>query len=332
MSTSETERWRPSCSIQRLRARAEFYTQLRAFFNERQVLEVETPILGRSTASDPHLDSLSLQLKHSQGAVDEHLYLHTSPEFPMKRLLAAGSGAIFQMCKTFRNAESGTRHNPEFSMLEWYRPNFDLKALMCETTELITEVLGTCEFRTVTYRHLFREHLGIDPMSVSIDDLKQRAEVKAGYSGPDLGRDEYLDLLISVCIEPKLGFSESASYQPLFVCDYPASQASLAALKYDQDGFQVAERFELYINGLEIANAYHELTDAEEQRQRFEADNQVRKLLKLEEILVDENLLAALKSGMPKCSGIAMGLDRLLMIKEGASTISEVLSFPLDRV
>jgi lysyl-tRNA synthetase class 2 len=324
--------WQPSCSLSNLKARAEFYSQLRAFFFERNVLEVETPILGRSTATDPHLDSLSLDLHESPGANKESLYLHTSPEFPMKRLLASGSGPIFQICKTFRNAETGSRHNPEFSMLEWYRPGFDLKDLQQETAELVSHILGECEFQSRSYRELFREHLDIDPMQVSLEVLRNKAKDQAAYSGPDLSRDEYLDLLISICIEPALGRSVNGKFKPLFVSDYPASQASLAALKKDENGFWVAERFELYIDGLEIANAYHELTNAAEQRRRFEADNQARKKMGFEEIPLDKRFLAALESGMPDCSGIALGLDRLLMIKVGAKDISEVLSFPLERV
>ena len=332
MAKQYTELWRPSCSLSQLKARAGLYAQLRAFFLKRNVLEVETPILGRSTATDPHLDSLSLQLNPAPGAVPEKLFLHTSPEFPMKRLLPAGSGPIFQICKTFRNAESGSRHNPEFTMLEWYRPGFDLQMLMDETSALISSILGECEFRTMTYKALFKEYLGIDPMRVSLETLKEKAEQGAGYSGPDLTKDEYLDLLISICIEPDLGKTLDGKFRPLFVIDYPVSQASLAALKMDAEGVQVAERFELYIDGLEIANAYHELIDASEQAQRFEADNQVRQDMGLEQIPREEHLLAALVSGMPACSGIALGVDRLLMIKTRAKDISEVLSFPLERV
>ncbi|KZY28164.1 MULTISPECIES: EF-P lysine aminoacylase EpmA [unclassified Oleiphilus] len=327
-----SEQWQPTCSLQRLKARAELYAQLRAFFVARHVLEVETPILGRSTATDPHLESLSCALNSAPGAGSECLYLHTSPEFPMKRLLAAGSGSIFQICKTFRNAESGVRHNPEFSMLEWYRPGFDLNALMQETADLLETLLGSCEVSTVSYRDLFRKYLDLDPMIVAIDVLRQKAIELAGYSGPNLERDEYLDLLLSVCIEPYLGCSEDSKLRPVFVSDYPASQASLAALKHDEDGLLVAERFELYINGLEIANAYHELTDAKEQRQRFESDNLVRQDMGLNGIPIDEKFLSALESGMPDCSGIALGLDRLLMIKEGVNSIEDVLSFPLSRV
>lgn len=332
MNKRHSALWKPSCSLDSLKARAELYSQLRAFFLERDVLEVETPILGRSTATDPHLDSLFLNLVSEPGAGGETLYLHTSPEFPMKRLLASGSGAIFQITKTFRNAESGSRHNPEFSMLEWYRPGFSLTDLMQETSDLLRVLIGECQFKSTSYRNLFKAYLNIDPMAASLDTLQQIAIEKAGYMGSELTKDEYLDLLISICIEPHLGQAAEGTSSPLFVYDYPASQASLAAVKQDEDGYLVAERFELYINGLEIANAYHELTDAAEQRKRFEADNKERQNMGCEQIPLDESLLSALESGMPDCSGVALGLDRLLMVKTGAKDISEVISFPLERV
>jgi elongation factor P--(R)-beta-lysine ligase len=323
--------WQPSCSLAMLKARAEFYAQIRAFFVERNVLEVETPILGRSTATDPHLDSLSLLLQQQPGDTREQFYLHTSPEFPMKRLLAAGSGAIFQICKTFRNSESGARHNPEFSMLEWYQPAYALDDLIEETLTLVERVIGPLIPRVLSYRDAFEEHLGIDPFTASLALLKRKSEEVAAYQGPDLLRDEYLDLLLSVGVEPKLGVSADAHCRPLVLCDYPASQASLAKLKLDAKGQQVAERFELYINGLEIANAYNELTDAVEQRHRFEQDNLSRKQLGFEPIKLDEHFLTALGAGLPQCSGIALGLDRLLMIKEKARSISEVLTFAIER-
>jgi lysyl-tRNA synthetase class 2 len=217
-------------------------------------------------------------------------------------------------------------------MLEWYRPGFSLEDLLKETYALLTMILGECQFRVSTYRDLFMEYLELDPMKVCLEELKQVALERAAYSGPELSKDGYLDLLISICIEPHLGKSVDGQCCPLFVCEYPASQASLAKIKTDKDGFRVAERFELYINGLEIANAYYELTNAKEQRQRFEADNLERLELGIEQISIDENLLSAMASGMPECSGIALGLDRLLMVKLNASDISEVLGFPLARV
>ena len=329
--TSQPVSWQPSCDIAMLKARAEFYARIRAFFLARKVLEVETPILGSSTATDPHLESLSSAVQLRPGGLVQSFYLHTPPEFPMKRLLAAGSGPIYQICKTFRNAESSGRHNPEFSMLEWYQPGYDLSLMMAETIELVTEVLGPVSVRVVTYKQIFVEHLGIDPFTTDINTLRMKANDLAGYSGPEMLRDDYLDLLLSICIEPKLGLSENAGYYPLVLTEYPASQASLAKIKVDSEGNRVAERFELYIDGLEIANAYHELTDPFEQRARFESDNRSRKELCFEQIPVDENFLAALASGMPACSGIALGLDRLLMIHKKARSISDVLSFPIQQ-
>ena len=338
MNYSDTLQWRPTSRLEALKVRAEAYAQLRAFFYQRQVLEVETPLLSASTATDPFLASVPAYLSPSAGQASKPFYLHTSPEFPMKRLLAAGSGAIYQICKCFRDGESGRRHNPEFTMLEWYRPGFSLSQLMAEVASLISEVLAPAKLpvKHISYREAFELYLGIDPFTLPESQLSELAEEKTGFAPAKenslaLSRDDYLNLLLSSCIEPHLGFAKNSAPELCFLSGYPASQASLAKLTQDEHGQTVAERFELYIQGLEMANGYFELTDAQEQARRFQQDNRQRQHLQLPEIPVDTRLLAALAAGLPECSGVALGVDRLLMIKLHASAIDEVLSFPIAR-
>lgn len=330
--------WQPSCSLEAVKTRAEVYALVRDFFYQRQVLEVETPLLSRSTATDPYLESIPASVSISRGLPACQYYLHTSPEFPMKRLLASGSGAIYQLCKTFRNTETGLRHNPEFTMLEWYRPGFDMAQLMLEVNALLKVVLSFPQQALIklSYREAFQQYLGIDPFLASDAQLISLAEEKAGYltqnqSNTTDSRDDYLNVLLSICIEPFLGQSENGEVKPVFLYAYPPSQASLAKLTQDEFGQEVAERFEVYIKGLEIANGYFELTDSKEQRIRFESDNAQRLALNLPPIPIDENLLSALHKGMPECSGVALGMDRLLMIKMNAKSIEEVISFPVTR-
>jgi len=333
------EMWQPSCSIEKLKARAEFYAQIRAFFYKRNVLEVETPLLSISTATDPHLESICALVKTQMDQVEQNYFLHTSPEFPMKRLLASGSGSIYQICKTFRNGETGSRHNPEFTMLEWYRPGFSLDDLMSEVESLIYETLApkftlSRGIEKLTYRESFLRYLSIDPFEIADADLEIKARELTAYAGPDMVRDDYLNLLLSICIEPQLGkiTSDKKNHlSPVFLYEYPPSQASLAQVSISKEGISVAQRFELYIDGLELANGYFELTDPKEQVNRFEQDNAERRHLNLPEIPFDINLISALKKGLPACAGVALGLDRLLMVRERAQSISEVLAFPIER-
>ncbi|MFT7374158.1 MAG: lysyl-tRNA synthetase class 2 [Oleiphilaceae bacterium] len=318
--------WRASCSQSNLKARAALYTLIRAFFVARDVLEVETPLLSVATATDPQLESVQAQVKIHLGLEAQPYYLQTSPEFPMKRLLASGSGAIYQICKTFRNGETGRKHNPEFTMLEWYRPGFELKDLMQELELLTTELLGTTEAERLSYRDAFLYHVGIDPFTITDDELALQAPKLADYCGPEMSRDDYLNLILSICIEPKLGID-----RPCFLYEYPPSQASLAQVSLSAHGEPVAQRFELYIQGMELANGYFELTDSDEQTKRFAQDNRERSQLGLPAIPPDERLIAAMKHGLPACSGVAVGLDRILMLKVGASAIEEVLSFSITR-
>ncbi|WLF84437.1 EF-P lysine aminoacylase EpmA [Moraxella sp. ZY210820] len=317
--------YQPNCSIEMLHARAKLYQTIRQFFAKRDVLEVETPLLSSAGTTDVHLSSIPAQ-RHINGQLATH-YLQTSPEFAMKRLLASSSGAIYQICKVFRDDEHGRKHNSEFTMLEWYRPKFSLADLMQETQDLLCACLNKdIQVQVLSYKHAFQQHLNINPLQANLDDLKQYA--KRINLDLDLGDDRlaYMDLLFSHCVEPYLGQDNA-----VFLTDFPPEMASLAKVKQDDDGEMVSARFELYINGLELANAYDELIDATILRQRFEQDNQQRERLGLVQMPIDEYLLSALPN-MPACSGIALGIDRLLMVVTGQNKLENVVSFMADRV
>ncbi|WP_027961295.1 EF-P lysine aminoacylase EpmA [Halomonas halodenitrificans] len=319
--------WQPTATIATLRQRARCFALVRAFFAERDVWEVETPVLGHGGSTEVHLASLSTEAITSAGR--ERLWLQTSPEFAMKRLLAAGSGPIFQLARSFRDGEVGRRHNLEFTMLEWYRPGFGLEALIEETAALVTRVLDRDPgpLRRRRYRELFREALGIDPFTEPLEALRRLAGERGGLSMADSDRDGCLDLLMSFVIEPTLGRDGLDA-----VVDYPASQAALARHHRDpEDGARVASRFELYLDGVELANGYDELTDAVEQRVRFTEDNLARRELGLPEVDVDARLLAALESGLPEGSGVALGLDRLIQLALSKESVAEVIAFATPR-
>ena len=317
--------WQPAASLENLKTRARVLAEIRAFFSVRDVMEVETPLLSSAGSTDPYLDSFT---SHYQGPLfpaGQTVYLQTSPEFAMKRLLAAGSGAIFQICKAFRNGEAGGQHNPEFTMLEWYRPGFDHHVLMDEVEALIAAILKTAPARRMTYRDLFLEYVGLDPFELSAADA--RACLQARHINPpelaEAAIDGWLSLIMTHVIEPALGAG------PVFVYDFPASQAMLARVVQTKP--PVAQRFELYINGMELANGFYELADAAEQRRRFEVDLQQRQQLGMAEVGMSQTLIAALEFGLPDCAGVALGVDRLLMLMAEAKNITEVLAFPLDR-
>ena len=318
--------FKPTCDIQALKARAKLYRQIRQFFIERDVLEVETPILSQAGVTDVHLASVQAQ-RHVHGKKQTH-YLQTSPEFAMKRLLASGSGAVYQICKVFRDDEHGRKHNNEFTMLEWYRPQFSLKDLMLEVTDLLNVVLaerfGEVRPTVLSYKHAFIDRLDLNPLQATLQQLKDAAH-RVGLN-LDLGDDRlaYIDLLFSHMVEPSLGFDT-----PVFLTDFPPELASLAKTKLDEDGELVAARFELYIEGLELANAYDELIDAEVLRSRFQADNAEREKLGLHVMPIDEYLLAALPN-MSDCAGIALGIDRLLMVVMNQMKLEKVITFPAD--
>ncbi|MGE0371626.1 MAG: EF-P lysine aminoacylase EpmA [Gammaproteobacteria bacterium] len=322
------EDWRPGAPLANLRARAALLTRIREFFAVRGVLEVETPALSAAAVTDPHLASLQGRYTGPGFPAGRPMYLQTSPEFAMKRLLAAGSGPIYQLAKAFRDSEAGRLHNPEFTLLEWYRPGFDQSAMMDEVEALVAEVLGLDRrFERVSYRDLFRRRLKVDPFEASLEELRGCARRHGLARSEELSLpepDAWLDLLLTHFIEPQLGVE-----MPCFVHDYPPSQAALARIRPGEH--PVAERFELYIKGVEIANGFHELADADEQRARFERDRARRRRDGLPDVVPDERLLAALEHGLPDCSGVALGVDRLVMVALGAKSITEVLAFPLDR-
>jgi len=319
--------WRPSAGLEALRRRAELLGAIRAFFAELGVLEVETPVLSMYGATDPHLDSFCTRYTGPGGVAGRNMYLQTSPEFAMKRLLAAGSGPIYQICKAFRNGETGRYHNPEFTMLEWYRPDFDYRSLMAEVDDLLRRILHTSPATLSSYAALFAHHLQLEPHSASIARLRDCAADHGIQVSASLGedRDGWLTLLWSHLIEPHLG----GGGRPQIVCDYPVSQAMLARVRPGVPA--VAERFEVYIDGVELANGFQELQDCAEQRRRFEENCRLRRVGDMPEMSPDERLLAALVHGLPACSGVAVGLDRLLLLKLGVGELREVLAFPFDR-
>jgi lysyl-tRNA synthetase class 2 len=306
-----------------LQARAALLGRVRAFFADRGVMEVETPLLSRAAIPAPYLESFA--------TVIGPRYLQTSPEFAMKRLLAAGSGPIYQVAKAFRQEESGHRHNPEFSLLEWYRPGWNSARLMDEVEALVGPELPNGagdRFERLTYGDAFRHWVGVDAHRDSVQQLQERAVDACDDPGlvGQIGdcRDAWLDLLLDRLVVPALR-GEGA----VFLFDYPASQAALALIRSGDP--PVAERFELFVDGIELANGFHELTDADEQRRRFIDENAQRVATGLPEMPLDHAFLAALEAGMPDCSGVALGLDRLLMLAGGHDHLDAVLAFPWDR-
>jgi lysyl-tRNA synthetase class 2 len=314
-----TQSWRPSAGIITLQARAKLIQKIRQFFIEREVLEVETPLVSHHTVTDPYLESLQCQLT----ADSSPLYLQTSPEYHMKRLLAAGSGSIFQICKNFRVDEQGRIHNPEFTLLEWYRVGFTHHDLMDEMDAFLQLILQQGAAQRLTYQAVFLKYLEIDPLSISGQALADYA-LKHGINDPglDAHKDDWLMLLFSQLIEPKL-------QAVTFIYDYPASQAALA--KINADNLAVCDRFEVYAGGVELANGFHELTDAAEQRQRF-VDNQAKRKQQQQFVpALDAHFLTALEHGLPACAGVALGVDRLVMLALQQTNLASVLSFDFQR-
>jgi len=325
--------WRPSASFERLRQRAALLQRAREFFAARAVTEVDTPVIVNAPVSDVHIQSATVRLSRDASArhAAPPLYLHTSPEYAMKRLLAAGSGDIYQICHVVRGFECGRLHNPEFTLIEWYRAGFSLAGLMDEVEALVRALLGAsapAASEHISYRDAFRRELGLDPLTASDTALAQAAEPLAlggagAASASGMSRDDWLELLMGAIVGPRLG-----SGTLTFVHSYPASQAALAQL--DPADPRVAQRFELYSAGIELANGFHELASATEQRARFEADNAQRRRLGLPVFPLDERLLAALAE-LPDCAGVALGFDRTLMLAVGAASLEDVLPFPTAR-
>ena len=318
--------WQPTTTHSTRVARANLLSTIRDFFDRKHVLEVETPILSAGTVTDEHLEAFETQFLFGSQGKPQSLYLQTSPEYAMKRLLCAQSGAIYQIGKAFRHEDAGRWHNPEFTMLEWYQPGYDHLALMQKVDELLLAVLGTEKGEWLTYQQAFIQHLALDPLTCSNEELNHKMQ-ECCIDIDDvetLSIDSKLQLLFSYCIEPKIG-----NKTPCFIYHFPASQAALA--KLSREDSRVAERFEVYFKGIELANGFHELSEPEEQRSRFEQDNKKRACAGLPTKPIDENFLAALDSGLPQCAGVAMGIDRLLMLKVDAKHIQDVINFPVSR-
>jgi lysyl-tRNA synthetase class 2 len=314
--------WRPGADISSLRARAGLLGSLRRFFASRNILEVETPLLCSSGITDPSIEPF---LVPRGEAIERPRFLQTSPEYAMKRLLAAYGEPMFQITRAFRDGEAGSRHNPEFSLLEWYRPGFDHHQLMQEVADLVRCCLGERPLQTYSYRQLFVERLRVDPFTATAVDLETVAREHLDPGNLSGDRDLWLDLLMSHVLQPQLGGGAICC-----VYDYPASQAALARIVPAGDVL-VGQRFEVYVDGMELANGYCELTDASEQRARFARDNALRRERGQPERPLDELLLAALAHGLPDCSGVALGIDRLLLLATGATDIRAVLAFDWER-
>lgn len=323
-----SEPWQPTCSLDKLRLRAQLLAAIRDFFAARGVLEVETPLLADAIGTDPQLDFFTTQLAANPA---QALYLQTSPEFAMKRLLAAGSGSIYQICKAFRQGEIGRLHNPEFTLLEWYSVGFDLHALMAEVEALFAVLLGSqwqaeCAQR-VTYQAIFQCYTGLDALAFDLALYTAYAQQHALHDALRLCGDEHalwLDFLFSHQVQPHLGAEGLVQ-----VYAYPACQAALARI--NPTDARVADRVELFWRGIEIGNGYFELDDAQEQARRFQAEQTYRSAQGLPEVAIDYKFLAALHAGLPRCAGMAIGLDRLLLLLSASASLAEVLAFPLRR-
>ena len=319
--------WRPVATIEVMRHRAGMLARARAWFASERVLEVQTPLLSTAAVSELPIESIAAQ--PLQGPP---MYLQTSPEYPMKRLLAAGIGDCYQICPVFRDGESGQQHNPEFTMIEWYRLGFSVMELQRDVDRLLRAAIGDLRAlppaRQVTYREAIAEVCGVDCRTAGPREIEAvlRDRGVAPISAADQDRDTWLDLLMATVVGPGLGREA-----PVFVRDYPASQAALARVRDDRDGWPVAERFELYLDGIELANGFHELGDTLEQRRRFTQDLQHRRQRGRRLAPLDERFLAALEQGLPDCAGVAVGFDRLVMVALGLRAIDEAMAFPADR-
>jgi lysyl-tRNA synthetase class 2 len=319
--------WRPAAAVELLQGRAAMLARIRAYFEAQGVREVQTPVLSAAAVSDPQIESVA-----AAPARGPRLYLQTSPEYPMKRLLAAGFGDCYQVCPVFRDGESGRLHNPEFTMIEWYRLDFGVAEMQRDVDRLLrvacAEIRSFPPARSSSYRAVIQESCGLDcraatPAEIQAVLAQHGVEPAAGESWD---RDAWLDLLMGAVVGPSLGHDA-----PVFVEDYPPSQAALARLRRERDGTEVAERFELYVDGLELANGFRELGDAAEQRRRFERDLATRSREGQARNPLDERLLAALAHGLPDCAGVALGFDRLVMAAWRLPSIEAAMAFPIAR-
>ncbi|UDG79093.1 Elongation factor P--(R)-beta-lysine ligase [Candidatus Ecksteinia adelgidicola] len=319
-------KWKPNASITNLLKRAKILTKIRKFFKDRNILEVETPMMSHRTVTDVYLSSFKTYFVKPNSNKKILLYMITSPEFHMKRLLAAGSGAIYQLGRSFRNQELGPYHNPEFTILEWYRPYYSMYKIMNEVNELLKKVLNCNNADMLSYQEIFFKYFNIDPILLKKNQLLQLITKLSLSNVPNYQEDKntLLQLLFTIGIEPHLG-----KKKPIFIYHFPADQAVSATIH--PNDHKIAERFEVYFKGIELANGFHELIDYQEQYQRFKKDNQQRALRGFSKQLIDNNLLTALQHGIPDCSGVAIGVDRLVMLAIGAKNLNETLSFSIDR-
>lgn len=327
--------WQPSAPITNLLKRAKIIAQVRQFFTDRCILEVQTPILTQYAVTDVHLSSFitrfykpgeNVQLNEQNTEVGQQRSLITSPEYHMKRLIAAGSGPIYQMVPCFRNHEEISRyHNPEFLMLEWYRIQFDMIQMINEVDDLLQFILDCEPAERLSYQNAFIRYLNLDPLEASRDQLVSAIhQLDIGLDTDTIDNDTLLQCLFTFGIEPKIG-----QQKPIVIYHFPASQAALAEISTEDH--RVARRFEFYYKGVELANGFKELTDAKEQQSRFEKDNQERDKLGLPKQNMDSELLAALQAGLPECAGVALGLDRLIMLALDANSLSDVMAFSFER-
>lgn len=328
-SGSLSDDFTPTASLETLKLRADLLRRLRAFFDGRGFLEVETPLLSADTVIDRHLDPLPVTLfvDPADPTVGRTMWLQTSPEFAMKRLLAAGATAIYQLTRSFRGGESGSLHNPEFTIVEWYRVGDAMDKGMLLLAKLAEETLEAGPAERLTYRDAFLAHTGVDPHTATCEQLadaarKHQLSPPAGLVSDD--RDGWLDLLLVELVEPHLG-----QKAPTILYDYPANQAALACVRDDDP--PVAERFELYVRGIELANGYHELVDPEILRQRNRATNRQRADEGKYTLPEESRLLTAMEHGLPSCTGVALGFDRLVMLAAGVADISQAMAFSIER-
>ena len=327
-----TSNWQPTASIDTLRERARIVQQIRLFFEERGFWEVETPALSHDTVVDKYLEPIMVsQLAvglSEESNLNGPMYLQTSPEFGMKRLLAAGADQIYQICKSFRAGEIGNRHNIEFTMLEWYEAGTNYESGMDRLAEFAKSIFSVDKCDRLTYREAFNRAAQIDPFAIGIEELRQATTKMGRMAEPrtaKLERDECLNVLMGCIVEPTLGMLD-----PVIISDWPASQSALAIVRREGE-FEYAERFELYFRGIELANGYHELTDVSHFASRNASVNRFRMADGRRQLPADSGLLHAMESGMPNSVGVAFGVDRLVMLKLGLSAISEVIAFPFDR-
>jgi lysyl-tRNA synthetase class 2 len=328
-STDDQRSFEPTASWDNLRLRADLLKRLRAFFEQRDFLEVETPLLSADSVIDRHLDPIPVTLFEDpcRPTVGQPMWLQTSPEFGMKRLLASGAERIYQVTRAFRGAERGRLHNPEFTIVEWYRAGDSMEEGVALLAEVAIEMLQVDNVETISYREAFEQHVGLDPHTASLEEIADGGRhnldgLPPRYGGDD--RDDCLNFLLAMFVEPKLGVG-----CPQILYDYPASQAALARVRDDDP--PLAERFELYVNGIELANGYHELLDADALRVRNRFTNQQR--IREHKYTLPETslLLDAMDAGLPACAGVALGFDRLVMVAAGAKAIDDVIAFPIER-